>query len=166
MARLKTYEAEIDGLHQWVVAAPNQRAALDALGVHQDLFAQGLARVSDDAAARKSAEAQPLTPLRRDKGSTAPFTAVDGGGLDVWEKAAKAAGRLAGTKPRHRSRARLDAAEGKLKAFEEEADAQLAEIAQARAELDARQETLSDRQSRDRSRLTEAVERERKAYRS
>ncbi len=38
---LRTYTAEIDGLNQWIVAAPNQKAALEAFGVHQNLFARG-----------------------------------------------------------------------------------------------------------------------------
>ena len=62
MPRLKTYEAEIDGLHQWIVAAPNQRAALDAFGVHQDLFAQGLARPTSETGAVEAANASPGSP--------------------------------------------------------------------------------------------------------
>jgi hypothetical protein len=164
MPRLKTYEAEIDGLHQWVVAAPNQRAALDAFGVHQDLFAQGLARVSDDAAAQKAAEASPLSPLRRAKGSKAAFQPVAGGELDVWEKAARAGAKTGAAKRVPRSRAKLDKAEQALAAFEERAKDELARIEEARADLDARAAALDERQSRDRERLTAAVDRERKVY--
>jgi hypothetical protein len=164
MPRLKTYEAEIDGLHQWVVAAPNQRAALNAFGVHQDLFAQGLARVSDDAAAQKAAEASPLSPLRRAKGSNGAFKPVDGGGLDIWEKAAKAGVKRKGAKRARPSRVKLDKAERALTAFEERAAEELAGLEKARAELDARAAALAERQTRERQRLGEIVDRERKAY--
>src|SRR5690349_10083903 len=90
MPKLKVYEAEIDGLHEWVVAAPNQRAALDAFGVHQDLFAQGLARISDDPEAQKAVD-QPGVPLRRAKGSKGAFKPVaEAAANDVWAAAAAA----------------------------------------------------------------------------
>jgi hypothetical protein len=165
MPRMKTYEAEIDGLHQWVVAAPSQRAALDAFGVHQDLFGQGLARVTDDPAATKAAQASPLTPLRRAKGSKAPFSPIEGGGLDVWKKAATAGAKSASAKPKPRSRARLDQAERALAEFEDRARADMAEIATARADLEAHEARLIERQTRDRIRLAEAVDRERQDYR-
>lgn len=161
---MKTYEAEIDGLHQWVVAAPNQRAALDAFGVHQDLFAQGLARVTEDPAAMKAAQAAPLSPLRRAKGSKAPFRPVDAGGSDVWRKAAEAGAKSVAAQPKPRSRARLDRAEQALAAFEARSEGERAQLLKARAELDARLATLQGRQDKGRARLAEAVERERRAY--
>src|SRR3954469_21974717 len=129
MARLKTYQAEIDGLHEWVVAAPNQRAALDAFGVHQDLCAQGLARVTQDTAAIKAAEASPLSPLRRAKGSTGPFKPVESGGLDMWKRAATAGAKSTSAKAKPRSRAKLDRAESVLAEFEDRARAEIADIA-------------------------------------
>lgn len=75
---LKVYWAELDGLHDWVVAAPNRPEALAAFGVHQDLFAQGEAGDAADPAAVEAARAQPLTPLRRPKGSGAPFVPATG----------------------------------------------------------------------------------------
>jgi hypothetical protein len=162
--RLKTYRAEIDGLHEWIVAAPNQRAALDAFGVHQDLFAQGLASVSDDAAAESAATARPGAPLRRPKGSNGAFQPVESAATDVWAKAAAAAGKAAPKKPP--SRARLDKAERVLADFETQAQAALDEIAQARAELDAREAALTGQQSQRRAALAKAVERETAAYKA
>ena len=63
--RLKIYEARLDGLHDYIVAAPNQAEALAAWDVHQDLFAQGAARVTEEAAAAKAALAHPGEVLRR-----------------------------------------------------------------------------------------------------
>jgi hypothetical protein len=147
-----------------VVAAPNQRAALDALGVHQDLFAQGLARVSGDVDAQKAAEAHPLSPFRRAKGSNAPFTPVGGGGLDVWEQAAKAGAKTGMAKRAPRSRVKLDKAQQALAAFERRAEEELAGLEKARVDLDAKAAALAERQARGRQRLSEAVDRERRAY--
>ena len=48
--RLKVYRTEL-GFFDTVVAAPNQSAALEAWGVHQNLFAEHRAAVTADAAA-------------------------------------------------------------------------------------------------------------------
>jgi hypothetical protein len=163
-AKLKTYRAEIDGLHEWIVAAPNQRAALDAFGVHQDLFAQGLAGVSEDAAAIAAAGDQPGVPLRRAKGSKAPFKPVDAGGAEMWSRAAAASGKAAPRKPP--SRARLDKAEKALAEFDEAAQAALNQISRARAELDARETALSQEQGVRRAGLSKTVEKARADYRA
>ena len=64
MARkLKVYAAEIDGLHEWIVAAPNQGEALAAFGISQDLFAQGLAKVTTDPVSVEAATTSPGSPL-------------------------------------------------------------------------------------------------------
>jgi len=94
---VRVYSAEIDGVNEWIVAAPNQKAALEALGVHQDLFAQGRARIEKDEEKAAQAAARPGVPLRRPKGSRGPF-AADGGG-DAWAAALKAAPKGAGRKP-------------------------------------------------------------------
>jgi hypothetical protein len=166
MPKLKVYEAEIDGLHQWVVAAPNQRAALDAFGVHQDLFAQGLARVSDDPQAQAATE-QPGVPLRRAKGSKGDFTPADIGGSDVWAQAAAAmpgGGKKA--KPKPPSRAKLDKAEAALEEFEERSSRELEEIAHARAALEAREGRLREAQAAKREQLSKAVEEARADFRA
>ena len=75
---LKVYWAEVDGLHDWIVASPNRPEALEALGVNPDLFAQGEAGDASDPAAIQAARAQPLTPLRRPKGSSEPFAPATG----------------------------------------------------------------------------------------
>lgn len=76
MPRLKTYRTKL-GFFESVVAAPNQGAALKAWGVSQNLFAEGLAAVTDDPAASQAALAQPGVPLRRAMGSSGPFVAED-----------------------------------------------------------------------------------------
>jgi hypothetical protein len=70
--RLKVYQAPF-GFHESVVAASSQAAALRAWGAHQNLFAEGLAKVTTEPAAVEAALKYPETPLRRAIGSTDPF---------------------------------------------------------------------------------------------
>jgi len=86
----KVYAADLDGVHEWIVAAPNQRAALDALGVHQDLFAQGRASVERDPVKVEAARDQPGVPLRRARGSTEDFEPA-GTADSAWSAALRAA---------------------------------------------------------------------------
>jgi hypothetical protein len=168
MPKLKVYEAEIDGLHQWVVAAPNQRAALDAFGVHQDLFAQGLARVSEDPDAQRAIE-EPGVPLRRAKGSSAAFKPADAGGADVWAQAAAAVGggdKKAKAKKPPPSRAKLDKAEAALEEFDQRSSRELEEISHARAALEAREGRLREAQAAKREQLSKAVEEARADFRA
>ena len=119
---LRTYTAEIDGLNQWIVAAPNQKAALEAFGVHQNLFAQGLADVTRDEDLVAAANAQPGVPLRRPKKGGA-FKAADSG--SDWTEALKATTKgPAARKPP--SRARLDRARAALEAAREDGEFTLA----------------------------------------
>src|ERR1700761_1856245 len=70
--KLKVFQASF-GFHESVVAAPSQAAALRAWGSHQNLFADGSAKVTTDAAATEAALSHPETPLRRAIGSDDPF---------------------------------------------------------------------------------------------
>ncbi|HEY2051116.1 MAG TPA: hypothetical protein VGH03_17390 [Caulobacteraceae bacterium] len=71
--RLKVYQASF-GFRESVVAAASQKAALDAWGARQNLFAEGLARVSEEPRAAKAALANPGIPLSRPVGSAGAFT--------------------------------------------------------------------------------------------
>lgn len=64
MARLKVFVSS-DGLTDYVVAASSRPKALAAWGAHQDLFATGGARETDDPDLVKAALAQPGEVLRR-----------------------------------------------------------------------------------------------------
>ena len=58
MARaLKVFRTPI-GFHDAYVAAPSQKAALEAWGVRQDLFKEGQAAVADDPAAQAALDAE------------------------------------------------------------------------------------------------------------
>lgn len=163
MARtLRTYTAEIDGLNQWIVAAPNQKAALEAFGVHQNLFAQGLADLTKDAALVQAANAQPGVPLKRPK-KGGKFTAA--GGSD-WSEALKATGKT----PKARkppSRARLDRARAVLARAREEGERTLDEleaaVEAARQRLTAGQERVDKAVARAEAAVDAAEEAYRRA---
>jgi hypothetical protein len=130
--RLKVYRAEL-GFFETVVAAPSQAAALRAWGVHQDLFAEGRAAVTADAAATKAALADPGAPLRRPVGADVAFS-HDSTDVPSVPKAARGRRRRRAAKP---DRTALDKAE-----------ARLAQLRAARADevrgLEAQQAALDD----------------------
>ena len=138
---LRTYTAEIDGLNHWIVAAPNQAAALEAFGVHQNLFAQGLAGLTRNAELIEAANALPGVPLKRPKaGGT--FTA--GPAESDWAGALAQTSRMA--PPRKApSQARLDKARAALDATREEGEQRLADLEKAVETARARLATEQER---------------------
>lgn len=69
---LKVFQAHL-GFYDTVVAAPSQKAALEAWGAGKAEFAKGFARISSDPGAVESALANPGVVLRRPFGSNRPF---------------------------------------------------------------------------------------------
>ena len=65
--RLKVYRAQM-GFAEAIVAAPSQKAALQAWGARQNLFAEGLATVAEDAEEVGAATAKPGVVLQRPGG--------------------------------------------------------------------------------------------------
>ena len=114
--KLKVFQAQF-GFYDSVVAAPSQAAALRAWGTHQNLFANGEAKVTTDEAAVAAATAQPETPLRRAVGSTDAFELEPTGVPKVPDAPKKAPTKLAAkSKPKTPAkppadRSKLDAAE-------------------------------------------------------
>ena len=72
-AKLKSFTTE-SGFFELAVAAPSRAAALKAWGMKHDIFAQGLARQSEDKGIAAATIAKPLVVLRRPLGSKAAFT--------------------------------------------------------------------------------------------
>jgi hypothetical protein len=72
--KLKTFVTE-SGFFELAVAAPSMKAALEAWGIKVNLFQQGLARQTDNAAIVAAAEAAPGRVLRRPIGSKGAFSA-------------------------------------------------------------------------------------------
>lgn len=122
MARLKVF-AWSNGLKTYAVATTSRPKALEAWGIHQDLFADGTAREIDEPALVEAASAQPGVVIEQ---------GIDGG-------AAKAIAAIkAPPKPKGPTAAQKRAAElkAKLAALDEDNDAALAQIEQRRAALD------------------------------
>jgi colicin import membrane protein len=70
--KLKVYQTS-QGFYDLAIAAPSMKAALDAWGTASNLFHQGFASVSEDAATIDAAMAKPGVVLRRPVGSNKPF---------------------------------------------------------------------------------------------
>lgn len=126
MARLKVYATRI-GFHDAVVAAPNQKAALAAWDIRENLFAQGAAAVTEDPQAVKAATAEPGVVLRRAAGTADPYRAAPAPPKAPKASPAKAAARSRGAPPPppppppRPDRKPLDAAEKALAAFDRDA---------------------------------------------
>jgi len=70
--KLKTYVTSI-GFFELAVAAPSMKAALEAWGTERNLFHQGFAKETDDAAIVAATMAQPGIVLKRSVGSRGAF---------------------------------------------------------------------------------------------
>lgn len=163
---LKVYWAEVDGLHEWIVSAPNRSEALDALGVNQDLFAQGEAGDASDPAAIEAARAQPLTPLRRPRGSSEPFAPATG--ATDWSAAIPETAKAAKSKaapPKTPDRRPLDRAEARLAQVEARHRDALKRLAEDRARLDERQAREAADYGQEAAEANRAVEAAERSFR-
>jgi hypothetical protein len=144
---------------------------LRAWGIHQNLFADGEARVCEDAKAVETALAHPETPLRRPAGSTDAFGLEPG--LPKVPKAPKAAAKQVAqalprtnAKPRPKpDRAALDAAEAALRKLDSARKDEEADFKRRREELDAARDAAQAAYTERRKAATSAVVQARKAYR-
>ncbi len=72
--KLKVYRTHL-GFYDAIVAAPSQKAALEAWGAGPQQFSQGFASVTDDSAIVAAALEKPGVVLKRQFGSKGKFTA-------------------------------------------------------------------------------------------
>lgn len=169
--RLKVFQAQF-GFYDSVVAAPSQAAALRAWGTHQNLFADGQARVATDKAAVEAALSHPNTPLRRALGSQSAF-AVEPTSLPVVPDLPKSAGRKRAPAPPRApvrpkppaDRSELDAAERTAARLEEEREDENRAFARRQSELDAAIAAARKRYEHRRKTVGAAVAAARDAYR-
>ena len=162
-AKLKVFAARL-GFFDTAVAAPSQKAALEAWGVHQDLFKDGSATQTDDPAAQAALD-QPGVVLRRMAGSSGSYEvtpAISAEGLIP--SAPKPAGKRAtasAPKPKPPpDRSALTAAERALAELRGAQEAALADLEQRRKALERDAFELSTEHDR---RLREAEAALRKA---
>lgn len=170
--RLKVYAAQF-GFHDSVVAAPNQAKALAAWGTRQNLFAEGRAKVSDDAEAIAAALACPGTPLRRAVGSQDPFrldpglpTVPDGPARKRPKPEVVAKAELPPPAPTAPDRSALGAAENALAAIQRRRIKEERRLAHRREALEADEAAARKQWDTDRKDAEAKLEAARRAYRA
>jgi hypothetical protein len=167
--KLKVFQARF-GFHDSVVAAPSQAAALLAWGTHQNLFADGQARIATDARAVEAALAHPEIPLRRPLGSDDAF-ALEPASLPKVPDAPKKVAARPAAKPRAASprppadRAALDAAQSVLRQLDDRRKREEAEFRRREEALGAERGDAQQGYVEARKVATAAVGEARKAYR-
>jgi hypothetical protein len=183
--QLKVYRTPI-GFHDAYVAAPSQKAALEAWGSDANLFARGVAEIVTDPALTREPLASPGTVVRRLRGSADDhFAALPKAKAKAARKApadtdpaptparapapAPAVRPNAAPKPKPRpSRAKLDAAEEALDAADRRHRDELADIrrredalAKERRAIEAQHagevEKLAERRAREKERYDRAI---------
>lgn len=171
--KLKVFQAQF-GFYDTVVAAPSQPEALRAWGTHQNLFASGQARITEDPQAIEAALAHPQRPLKRAVGSNEPF-ALEATSLPVVPDAprrtpaSKTAKAPAGPTARPRpaaDRSRLDAAEAALQALDARRKTEEAELQREATDLESRKMAAQAAYVAARKAATAKVVLARSAYRA
>lgn len=154
-SRTKVYITRI-GLKDWLVAVDSQKAALKAWDVHRNLFAEGAARVTNDAAHVELAMRTPGVPVG--VASSVPV-------LDAPARAKPARLKVVASKPvpPKPDRTKLDAAESELRAFEREAARSRGEIERRLASVENELAAFDAETGRRRIRLLARIKREREA---
>ena len=164
--KLKVFRTPI-GFHDAYVAAPSQKAALEAWGADSNLFAQGIAEPVDDPKLMEEPLANPGKVIKRVRGSADEHFAALGKG----EKKKEAGSRIKSgmtkktTKARPKpSRDKLDAAEEALEKVEKKQRKKLREIDDELRALERRRRELQRKQEAERDALVEKRDRARSAY--
>lgn len=169
--KLKVFRTPI-GFHDAYVAAPSQKAALEAWGSHADLFARGVAEVVTDEDLMIEPLANPGQVIRRARGSEAEHLAATdrprrrksgpAKASDPNRRSGSASGSLRGsgrvpTKARKRrlprpSRDKLEAAESALAELKDRQQREREQLREREAEIDRlRREIERERQEMERS---------------
>lgn len=168
---LKVYRMPV-GFHDAYVAAPSQKAAIEAWGADKDVFRRGTAEEIEDPKLTEEPLANPGKVVKRLRGTAAEQIAA----LDETEepvpKRSSAEARKDGKakakpapKPKPRpSRARLEEAEAALAEAEARREEQVAAIRKREAALAAERKALEKKQDRERERLEARREKAAAAY--
>jgi hypothetical protein len=158
--KLKVYRTPI-GFHDAYVAAPSQKAALEAWGSDSNLFARGEADLVDDPALTAEPLSAPGKVIKRLRGTAAEQIAAlpaskpaKKGARSGPEKPARAAKPRPEAKPAPRpSRAGLDKAEAVLSTANERHKRDLQKIADREAALRRERRALEQKHAEARKRL-------------
>ncbi len=158
------------GFEDAYIAAPSQKAALEAWGAKRNLFAQGAAEVVRDPEMIKAALARPGQVLRVPRGTTAEHLAAAAAGAPPKGKSAPSDGanapkRHAKPKPRP-SREKLDAAHEKLEAKRQEQASAEAEVSEQIEVLKAELGERKRQHARELADFEQEVDRQERLYRN
>ena len=172
--KLKVYRTSA-GFYDAYVAAPSQKAAVEAWGADPRTFARGDAEVVTDPELTAEPLANPGEVIRKKRGELADQLAALGPARpartkpEETEPKPKPARRTRAAPPRPKpkprpSREALDRAEQALAAADAEAREELAEIREREAALAKERRQLEQSQGAAQAKLTRAVESERDKY--
>jgi hypothetical protein len=165
MARaLKVYRTPI-GFHDAYVAAPSQKAALEAWGADRNLFARGDAELVTDTKLTLAPLADPGKVIRVARGSEAEHLAA-AGPKTAKKPAADEPPRAAPKRkpPPRPSRAKLDAAERAVDDLRAEQRAASEDLRDREEKLAAERRALEQRQAADLAKLDRVRNRAEAAY--
>ena len=157
-AKLKVYRTPI-GFHDAYVAAPSQKAALEAWGADANLFARGVAEQVADPKLMEEPLARPGEVVRKLRGSLDEHLEA----LPDGSKRPKPARKAKEPAPPP-SRTRLEAAERALAEAEALQGERLAELKRQEEALARQRRTLEAAQATKRASLEKALKKERQAY--
>ena len=167
--RMKVFQARL-GFYDTVVAAPSQAAALRVWGIHQNLFASGQAKITNDAQAIEAALANPETPLKRALGSKDLF-ALEAASLPLIPNVPKGKGKipakskLAPPTKSPADRSALNSAELALRELDAARKQEEAKFQSRQDELDAEKQVAQAHYVEHRKVATRHVVDARKSYR-
>ena len=164
--KLKVFVTPI-GFHDAYVAAPSQKAALEAWGADSNIFAQGIAEQVIDPKLMEEPLASPGKVIKRVRGSADEhFAELDRAAPK--KKAAKESGKVVQLKPKKPkpkpSRDELDAAEEALEKAEKKQRKKLREIDQELQALERKRRELQRKIEAERDKLAEKAEQARAKY--
>ncbi|WP_022682027.1 hypothetical protein [Sphingobium bisphenolivorans] len=161
---LKVYRTAI-GFHDAYVAAPSQKAALEAWGADVNLFARGVAELVTDEALVKEPLAAPGKVIKRARGSIAEHLAALPADEPAPRQSAKPASPRKPARPKPRpSRRALEEAEEALARLEEVQAGERKDLARREAALKRERQALEKKQAADHARLEEARNAEQARY--
>jgi hypothetical protein len=165
--KLKVFRTAI-GFHDAYVAAPSQKAALEAWGADSNIFAQGIAEQVTDPKLMEEPLARPGEVIKTLRGSHAEHVAALGKASPRPKtKAREDPGTAirAKSKPKPKpKRDELDAAEEALEKTEKKHRKALRKIEEEIEKLERERRDLLRKQEQERDKLADDVERARSAY--
>ena len=162
MAKLKVYRMPV-GFHDAYVAAPSQKAAIEAWGAGKDVFTRGEAEIVADPKLTEEPLANPGKVVKVLRGTAAEQIAALGGGDGTESRKAKPSRPAGKPKPRP-SRAALDEAEQALGEAEARHRRDLEAIAEREAAIARERSALEKKQRQEKERLRARLGKAEAAY--